>query len=120
MLVRLLKLLFRLAGVVFSIVFVVGMLEFFGLTLYMLWRNEAALDALTAGGVTPGELIAFLLASPDRLVVAAVLAVLGLLMVFTGDSGGSHGDGHVHDGFGGMGDGGGSGGGGDGGGGGGE
>jgi uncharacterized membrane protein YgcG len=118
MLLRLLKLPFRFAGFVISLVLVGGMVEALGMAGYMLWRNEAALDALVAGGVTPAEVVQFLLASPDRLLVAGGLGVLAVLMVRGGGSGSGHAHGNVAgDGFGGGfggdgGDGGGGGGGG--------
>jgi hypothetical protein len=108
---RLLKLPFRLVGFVFSLVFVGGILEVLGLMFYMQWRDEAALNAFIEGGITVSELIGFLTASPDRMLVAGGLAVLALLMVLGGNSGGStshggFGDGG-HGGFGGDGGGGG-------------
>ncbi|WP_324760818.1 hypothetical protein [Haloarcula montana] len=64
----------------------------------------------TADGVTPPEVIAFVLASPDRILVAAVLAVVSAVFVLTSDSGeSSHVDGGYDDdggGFGGDGGGG--------------
>ncbi|WP_284011304.1 hypothetical protein [Haloarcula pelagica] len=93
---KLVKLPFRVVGFLFSLVFVGGMVEFFGMVLYLQWRDQAALQALTAGGVTPPEAISFVLASPDRVVVAALLAVLSVVFVVTGDSGGS---GHVGGGY---------------------
>ncbi|MFC7078689.1 hypothetical protein [Haloarcula halophila] len=114
---RLLKLPFRFVGFLVSLVFVGGMLEFFGMILYLQWRDEAALRALTADGVTPPEVAAFVLASPDRILVAAVLAVVSVGFVLTSDSGGSrHADGGYDDDGGGVGGFGGDGGGGDGGG----
>ncbi|MFC6976932.1 hypothetical protein ACFQL1_23015 [Halomicroarcula sp. GCM10025709] len=50
---KLVKLPFRVVGFLFSLVFVGGMVEFFGMVLYLQWRDQAALQALTAGGVTP-------------------------------------------------------------------
>jgi hypothetical protein len=110
----------NLVGTAITLVFVGGMLELLGMLLYMQWANEAALDALVAGGVTPAEVVGFLQASPDRLLVAAGLAALAVLLVVGGGSGsGSHVHGDV-DGFDGGGFGGGGGDGGGGGGGGGE
>ncbi|HKL28715.1 MAG TPA: hypothetical protein VJ898_05540 [Natrialbaceae archaeon] len=123
---RLLALPFQVAGFLFSLVFVVGMTELFGMMLYLQWKHEAAFEALTADGVTPAAVVEFLLASPDRLAVAGGLAVLGVLLAVTGDSSGrghhAGGDFDGDDGFGGGfggdgGDGGGGDGGGDGGGG---
>jgi hypothetical protein len=131
---RLVGLLFSLVGLAISLVFVVGMVELFGLFAYFQWRHRAAFEALMADGLTPTRVVDFLLASPDRLAVAGGLAVLGVVLVLTGDSSGrghSHhvggGDADFDDGggFGGVGgfgdaggaDGGGGGGGGDGGGG---
>jgi uncharacterized membrane protein YgcG len=120
---RLLALPFKVAGFLFSLVFVVGMTELFGMMLYLQWKHEAAFEALTTDGVTPAEVVDFLLASPDRLAVAGGLAVLGVLLAVTGDSSsrGHHVGGGGFDGDDGFGDAGGFGGdGGDGGGGGGD
>jgi hypothetical protein len=125
---RLLKLPFRFAGFLFTFLFVGGMLEFFGLMFYSMWRDEGAFRRLLADGVTPNEVVAFLTASPDRMLVAGGIAVVAFVMVRSGGSGGSshvHADGDFGDGgfgggFGGDGGGGGGGDGGGGGGGGGE
>jgi uncharacterized membrane protein YgcG len=129
---RLLALPFKVTGFLFSLVFVVGMTELFGMMLYLQWKHEAAFEALTSDGVTPAAVVDFLVASPDRLAVAGGLAVLGVLLAVTGDSSGrghhvGGGDFDGHDGFGdaggvggGFGGDGGDGGGGDGGGGGGD
>lgn len=114
MILRLLKLPFKLAGFLFTLVFVGGILELIGMMMYLQWRHEAALERFMAGEITPAGTLDFLLASPDRMLVAVALAVLALFMVLTGDSGGSTHDGGVD-----FGDGGGGGFGGDGGGGGG-
>ena len=109
---RLLALPFQVAGFLFSLVFVVGLTELFGMMLYLQWKHEAAFEALTADGVTPAEVVDFLLAAPDRLAVAGGLAVLGVLLAVTGDSSGrGHHAGGDFDGDGGFGDGGGFGGG---------
>jgi len=91
---RLLKLPFKLAGMLFTLVFVGGILEVIGLLFYMQWRDEAALNAFTEGGFTIPELIGFLTASPDRMLVAGGLAVLAVFMVVSGGSGGSTTHGH--------------------------
>lgn len=115
---KLLKLPFRVVGFLFSLVFVGGLVEIFGMMLYLQWRDQAALQALTAGGITPAEVLTFVLASPDRILIAALLAVLSVVFVVTGDSGGSghagggYDDGGGFGGFDGGGDGGGGGGGG--------
>jgi hypothetical protein len=115
----------RLAGALFSFLFVGGILEVLGMLLYLeVTDQSAAAQALMADGVQPGELLPFLLASPDRLLVAIGLAIVAVLFVRADSSGSGHHvggfDGGFDGGFGGDGgDGGGGGGGGDGGGGGG-
>mgnify|MGYP006280757539 CR=1 FL=1 len=110
---RLLALPFQVAGFLFSLVFVVGMTELFGMMLYLQWKHEAAFEALTADGVTPAAVVDFLVASPDRLAVAVGLAVVGMLLAVTGDSSdrGHHVGGGDFDGDDGFGDAGGFGGG---------
>ncbi|WP_318569001.1 hypothetical protein [Salinigranum marinum] len=93
---RLLTLPFRLLGVVFEFAVVLVMVEFFGLTLYLWWANEAALDAFLTGVRTPAAFVSFLLAAPDRSLVAGGLAVLAVFLVLSGESG--TGTSHVHDG----------------------
>ena len=95
---RLLTLPFRLFGLLFSLVFVVGMVELFGLFAYLQWRQPAALEGLMAQGLTPNRVVDFLLASPDRLAVAGGLAVFGVFLVLTGDSSGHGHSHHVGDG----------------------
>lgn len=77
---------FRVVGVLFSLVFVVGILEFLGILLYTAMTNEAAGQALMQNDPTPMKFAAFVMASPDRMLVAGVLAVVGALLVLTGDS----------------------------------
>lgn len=115
-----LKLPFRAVGFLVSLAFVGAIVELIGMTMYLQWRSEEALNGLVAGGVTPMEAVRFVLASPDRLAVAGGLAVLAVLLVLSDSSGsGGHVDGGGFDGDGGFGgDGGGGGDGGSGGGGG--
>jgi len=115
---RLLELPFRFVGFVVSLVLVLAVVEALGLSLYLRWAGEPALETLLAGGVSLTEVVAFLTASRERLLVAGGLAVASLLLVLTGGSGGGVGHTDADDGFGGGGfgdgrDGGGGGGGGD-------
>ena len=71
------------------LVFVGGILEPLGMVTYLLWSSPAALEELMAGGISPGEVVSFLLASPDRLVVAGALALLAALFAWNADTGGS-------------------------------
>jgi hypothetical protein len=86
----LLKRVFGLA----SFLFVFGILETLGMMFYMEWANEAALRQLVAGGVSVGEIVQFLLASPDRLFVAAVLAAVSVAFFRIDSSGGGRRAGH--------------------------
>jgi len=72
----------------FLFVFVGGTLEPLGMLLYLTVTSPGALETLTAGGVSPGEVVSFLLASPDRLLVAAGLGLLALVFAWNADSGG--------------------------------
>lgn len=74
---------------VLLLVFVGSILEPLGMLLYLTLVSPTALDTLLAGGVTPGEVVSFLLASPDRLLVAGGLALLAVLFAWNADSGGS-------------------------------
>ena len=71
------------------LVFVGGILEPLGMLMYLQWSSPAALETLLAGGVSVGEVVAFLLASPDRLLVAGALALLAVLFAWNADSGGT-------------------------------
>ena len=71
------------------LVFVGGILEPLGMLMYLQWSSPSALEALLADGVSLGELVSFMLASPDRLLVAGVLALLALLFAWNADTGGS-------------------------------
>jgi hypothetical protein len=71
------------------LVFVGGILETLGMLMYLLWSSPAALEALMADGIGPGELVTFLLASPDRPLVAGALALLALLFAWNAEAGGS-------------------------------
>lgn len=74
---------------VLLLVFVGGILEPLGMLLYLTLVSPTALDTLMADGVTPGEVVSFLLASPDRLLVAGGLALLAVLFAWNADNGGS-------------------------------
>ena len=100
---RLLELPFRFVGFVVSLVLVLAVVEALGLSLYLRWAGEPALEILLAGGVTLTEVVAFLTASRERLLVAGGLAVASLLLVLTGGSGGGVGHTDADDGFGGGG-----------------
>ena len=114
----LLRNLFRLVTFVVSLVFVGAILELLGLALYLQWASEAALNDLLAGGVGFTEAVEFILASPDRVLVAGVLAAVSVFIVLADRSGASSnrhagddfGDGGGFGGFDGDGDGGGGGG----------
>ena len=67
-------------------VFVGGILEPLGMLMYLLWSSPMALERLMTGGISLGEVIAFLLASPDRLLVAGVIALLALLFAWKADT----------------------------------
>jgi hypothetical protein len=71
-----------------SFVFIGGILELLGMLLYLSVTSEDALRNLTADGITLEEVTAFLLTSPDRLLVAGVLALFALLLVWKADRGG--------------------------------
>jgi hypothetical protein len=92
---RLLKLPFKIVGFLFNVAVTVLFVEAFGLFVYVQWRASDAVDRLLADGVSPGEVVGFLFARPDLVVVAGILAVVGLLLAVFGDSGGRsrrHGD----------------------------
>ena len=73
---------------VLLLLFVGGILETLGMLLYLQWASPAALERLMADGIQVGELISFLLASPDRLLVAGGLAILALFFAWNAESGG--------------------------------
>jgi uncharacterized membrane protein YgcG len=104
MILDLLRLPFRLVSVLVSIVFTVGILEALGFVFYMQWQNPQALQRLMSDGVTPARVLEFVLASPDRMLVAGGLAVVGVVMALNSGSGTTHvadGDGFDDGGFGG-------------------
>jgi hypothetical protein len=68
------------------LVFVGGILEPLGMLMYLLWSSPTALERLMAGGTSLGEVGSFLLASPDRLLVAGALALLALLFAWNADT----------------------------------
>jgi elongation factor P--beta-lysine ligase len=75
---------------VLTFVFVGGILEVLGMLLYLSQTSEAALDRLMTGGMSLEDVVMFLLASPDRLLVASGLALLALILVWKGGNSGRH------------------------------
>ena len=71
---------------VLLLVFVGGILEPLGMLTYLLWSSPAALERLMADGIDLGDVVPFLLASPDRLLVAGALALLALLFAWNADT----------------------------------
>jgi hypothetical protein len=68
--------------------FVGGIIEPLGMLLYLQLSSPAALETLVSDGVTLDEVISFVLASPDRILVAAGLALLAFLFAWKADTGG--------------------------------
>lgn len=64
--------------------FILGMFEAFGLMVYVQFTAKAAWLELRTGGIQLNEILPFLLASPDRALVAVGLAVLAVVLVNTG------------------------------------
>jgi uncharacterized BrkB/YihY/UPF0761 family membrane protein len=71
------------------LLFVGGILEPLGMLMYLMWSSPTALERLMEGGISPGEVLPFLLDSPDRLAVAVAIALLALLFAWKADPGGS-------------------------------
>ena len=84
MILRLLKLPFRLVGFVFGLAVVLVFFEVVGLSVYLQWAGEPGLQTLFAGGVTLTEVVTFLTANRERSLVAGGLAVASLLLVLFG------------------------------------
>lgn len=82
----LMKLPFRIVGWLFSRIFTVAILELFGLLFYGQWRHPAAIQRLF-DSLSPGAVVGFVTGSPDRIVVAVLLALVGLALA--GSSGSS-------------------------------
>ena len=81
-----------IAQKVLLLVFVGGILEPLGMLLYLTLFSPTALETLLADGVSPEEVVPFLLASPDRLLVAGGIALLAVLFAWNADTstGGTH------------------------------
>jgi hypothetical protein len=84
MILRLLKLPFRLVGFVLGLAVVLAFFEVVGLSVYLEWAGEPGLQILFAGGVTLTEVVTFLTANRERSLVAGGLAVPSLLLVLFG------------------------------------
>ena len=84
MILRLLKLPFRLVGFLLGLAVVLAFFEVVGLSLYLEWAGEPGLQTLFAGGVTLTEVVTFLTANRERSLVAGGLAVASLLLVLFG------------------------------------
>ena len=84
MILRLLKLPFRLVGFVLGLAVVLAFFEVVGLSVYLEWAGEPGLRTLFAGGVTLTEVVTFLTANRERSLVAGGLAVASLLLVLFG------------------------------------
>ena len=84
MILRLLKLPFRLVGFVLGLAVVLAFFEVVGLSVYLEWAGEPGLETLLAGGVTLTEVVTFLTATRERSLVAGGLAVASLLLVLFG------------------------------------
>jgi hypothetical protein len=84
---------FSIVGKILLFVFVAGFLEPLGMLMYLSLLSPSSLDRLMQGGISLGELVSFLLASPDRLLVVAGIALLSLLFALKADPGG---DTHHH------------------------
>ena len=110
MVLRLLTLPFRIVGFLFSLVFTTAIVEGFGLFGYSKWRHGATVEAMTADGLTPSEVVTFVFGHPDVLGVGVVLFFVAFWLVLSSDSGGStthaggwdDGDGDGGGGFGGF------------------
>ena len=84
MILRLLKLPFRLVGFVLGLAVVLAFFEVVGLSVYLEWAGEPEVETLLAGGVTLTEVVTFLTATRERSLVAGGLAVGPLLLVLFG------------------------------------
>ena len=84
MILRLLKLLFRLVGFVLGLAVVLAFFEVVGLSVYLEWAGEPEVETLLAGGVTLTEVVTFPTANRERSLVAGGLAVASLLLVLFG------------------------------------
>ena len=86
----LLSLLFRAITALFGLVFSLAIVEFLGLLLYGAVTDEAAAQALmnntTDPVAFPGRWLEYVLASPDRTLVALVLAAIVTLLAVSGST----------------------------------
>ncbi len=62
------------------------LVELVGLYIYFQFYHRSAFETLIDGGLTPASGVAFLVASPDRLLVAVSLAVLAVVSTLTGSN----------------------------------
>lgn len=76
---------------VLGLVIVGGVLETLGLLLYLTTFHEAAFEAFLDSAITPVAFVEFMLASPDRLLVAVGLAILAVIFNVTGTGGKTRG-----------------------------
>jgi len=81
---------FRAVSALFSLVFSLAIVEFLGLLFYGAMTDEDAAQALMQNTTDPlafpGRWLAYVLASPDRMLVAGLLAAAVTLLVLVGDS----------------------------------
>ena len=86
----LLTLPYRAVSVLFGLVFSLAIVEFLGLLFYSAMTDEEAGQELMQNTTDPlafpGRWLEFVLASPDRTVVALVLAAIVTLLVLTGSN----------------------------------
>ncbi len=80
----------RVVSTLFSLVFSLAIVEFLGLLFYGAMTDEEAARALmnntTDPVAFPGRWLEYVLASPDRTIVALVLAAAVTLLVLVGDN----------------------------------
>lgn len=78
----------RAVSVLFGLVFSLAIVEFLVLLFYGAMTDEAAAQALMQNTTDPvnfpGRWIEYVLASPDRMILAGVLAAVVTLLVLTG------------------------------------
>jgi len=83
---------FRIVGTLFGLVFSLAIVEFLGLLLYSAMTDEEAgqrlMNNTTDPVAFPGRWLEFVLASPDRTIVALVLGAVVTLLVLTGSNNG--------------------------------
>lgn len=91
--IDLLTLPFRAVIRLFTLVFSLAIVEFLGLLFYSVMTDEEAgqelMNNTTDPLAFPGRWLEFVLASPDRTVVALILAAVVTLLVLTGSFSGT-------------------------------